>query len=347
MSGPLRALVIGGGGFYGAQVVEALGRIDGVEVAVAGRRGPVVLDLAEPSSFDAMDGFDVIVDAADTTTHAPDAAARRAVERGAVWLEMSADLGATERLLALDVAGPGALVVGVGIFPGISTALAAVAAEGGARAVELGVRLSPFSGAGRGNCALMRRMLEVPGVRFCGGARVETPPVFEGAALPFPGGTRVALGAGLPDAALVHRATGAPDVTCRMALIPDVLRFNFALFGAVMRFAGPLRRPLAWMAEVGLIAMRAGLLRRVETPVELVAVADRGEAGPRFEALRVEALRVEDGQRATAHGVAAAVRCLVERRRRGEALPGGVHTAPDAFGGRALLDAFEACRAGE
>ncbi len=327
----MKLLVIGGGGYYGGFVVEALRRLAGVEVAIGGRSGPVVVDLADPGTHAALDPYAVVIDAADTVTHAPDRAARRAVERGGIWLELSADRGVTERLLALDPDGPGALVVGVGIFPGMSTALAAVAAEGMQRAhIESGVRLSPLSGAGRGNCALMRRMLETPGARVLDGRQVETAAVFGAAPLPFPSGERAAAGVGLPDVALIHRATDAETVTTRMALAPGILRLGFTIGAALMRWAGPLRRPLGWLSEWSLIALRAGLLRRVSSRVELVAIAEDGAQR------RVERLDVADGQRGTADGVAAAVICL----RDGARPAPGVHTAPTAFGARALLDAF-------
>lgn len=328
----LRVLVIGGRGYYGGFIVDALAGMGEVEVVIGGRRGPVTVDLDDPATFDAMGGFDVVVDAADTVGASPDAAARHAVARGAVWLEASADRAVTERLLALDCPGPGALVVGVGIFPGLSTALAARAAAGMDHPVtiESSVRLSPFSGAGRGNCALMRRMLETPGARVIDGRQIETPAMFAARPAPFPSGPRPAVGVGLPDVPLIHRSTGAEAVTCRMALAPGVLRFGFALSAALMRRAGPLRRPLGWLTELSMVILRAGLLRRVSSRVELVAVAEGG--GRR----RVEALDVADGQRGTAEGVAAAVAVLQS----GHRPPAGVHTAPEAFGADALLDAY-------
>lgn len=328
----MKLLVIGGAGYYGRRVVEALRPLDGVEVAIGGRRGPVVVDLADPQSHGPLDDFDVVVDVADTVNAAPEAAARRVVARGGIWLEVSADAAVTARLLALDVSGPGTLVVGVGIFPGISTALAARAAAGmTAPAIELGVRLSPFSGAGRGNCALMRRMLETPGVRIVDGRAIETPAVFAAAPMPFPSGERSAAGIGLPDALLIHRATRATAVTTRMALVPGLLRFSFALGAGVMRFAGPLRRPLGWLAEWSLVGLRAVLLRGVSSRVELVAVAREGAGEP-----RIEQLDVADGQQGTAAGVAAAVACLLD----GSRPAAGVLTAPEAFGADVLLAAF-------
>lgn len=330
----LRVLVLGGRGYYGGFIVDALRTLDGVEVAIGGRAGPVVVDLGDPATFGAMRGFDAVVDAADTVGAAPDAAAIAAVKQGAVWLEASADRAVTERLLALDVEGPGALVVGVGIFPGMSTALAAVAAAGLDRVerVEASVRLSPFSGAGRGNCALMRRMLETPGARVVDGAQIETPALFAAERVVFPSGAHAAVGVGLPDVPLIHQTTGAAHVTSRMALAPGFLRFGFALSAALMRIAGPLRRPMGWMTELSLIVLRAGLLRGVSSRVELVAVAEGG--GQR----RVEQLDVADGQRGTADGVAAAVL----RLRDGHRPPPGVYTAPEAFGGGGLLEAFRA-----
>ncbi len=155
-----RILVIGGRGFYGARVVAELGEHE----TWVGTRGvgseaarTATVDLQRPETF-------------------------------AVFaLEMGADAPTIERLLERPTAGArGAAVLGVGVFPGLSTALAKAVAERGAD---------------------------------CG--RLEV-----------------------------------------LAWVAWALR--------------SVERPVAWVLEQQLIALRAWLLRGRESSVELVAVADRG-----------------------------------------------------------------------
>lgn len=327
----MKVLVVGGAGYYGGRVVAALAALDGVEVAIGGRRGPVRIDLGDASTFEALAGFEVVVDVADTTRHAPDDAIAATVARGGVWLETSADAPTVDRLLGLPLDGPGAAVIGLGIFPGVSTALAAAVADGGAERVELGVRLSPFSGAGRGNCALMTEMLASPGARVVDGRREGRPAVGEARRLAFESGAHVGVEVWLADLGLIHRATGAAAVSTVLAIRPGWLRHSFRLGAALIARAGPLRRPLLALTEWSLILGRAVLFRRVSSPVELVAVADEHS----------RRISVEDGQRAMAEGVAAAVVLLRDGRRP----PPGVSTAPEAFGAEPLLAAFEGARA--
>jgi len=77
----MKIIVVGGSGHLGALAVKALRRDASITVLTAGRRaigdGAVRVDLADPATFAAVDGADVVVDVADTTTTAPDALAAR------------------------------------------------------------------------------------------------------------------------------------------------------------------------------------------------------------------------------------------------------------------------------
>lgn len=323
-------LVLGGAGFYGARVVQAL-RARGVHVEVGSRRGAVRVDLRDSGTFGAFERWDAVVDAADSVNAPPDAACRHVLEHGGLWVEAGADLAATERLLALPVgrAVRGAVVVGAGVFPGLSTALgAALAAAGPSPAsVELAVRLSPLSGAGPGNVDLMMAALESPGVRWRGGRRLEGHPIQEARTVGFPSGAGAAVAVGLPDVALLRAVTGAPEVTTRMALVPDLFRFSFGALSALLRMAGPLRPALRALLRWQLLALRAWLLRGRESFVEVAVTVDLG-----LPTERTSAWRFDDGMEAMAEGVAAATVRLL----RDPPAP-GVHPLTRALEGRALL----------
>jgi len=155
----MKVIVIGGRGFLGSRAVACLERLEGITVSVASRRGPIRVDLADPATFEALLAFDVVVDLADTTTTRPDALAAFCLERGLVFVEASSDREAVERLhLALRAReGPGAVILGGGIFTGLSNLLGAEAMrrDPSARSLDLAIRTSPYSGAGTGTIELM------------------------------------------------------------------------------------------------------------------------------------------------------------------------------------------------
>jgi hypothetical protein len=323
-----RVLVIGGRGFYGARVVAELEAI-GVDADAASRSAGVRIDLNDSSTFKVMEGYDLVVNASDSVGAPPESVMSWCLARRIPFFDMGADAPTVERLLQLDT-GEGVAVIGVGVFPGLSTALACTAAGQRARRVELGVRLSPLSGAGRANCALMAQMLAAPGVRYEGGRRVETAAVSGAIAVDYEGtGSAPSVGVGLPDVALIHRQTGAPEVGCYMALIPGFLAFNFRLLAGLIRLSGPLKPLLLKLTEWQLVLLRAVLLRGVKTGVQLTAIADRGT-----EHERIRQLSFADGHRATAIGVAAAVSLFLERP---SPPPPGVYTVAGLLNPEALL----------
>ena len=93
-----RVLVVGGRGFLGSRTVTALRRLPETEVAVGSRRGGdgcVEIDLSDYSSRTAMEGFDVVVNCADSLEVAPGRAAEYCLLQGITFVETSADADAT------------------------------------------------------------------------------------------------------------------------------------------------------------------------------------------------------------------------------------------------------------
>lgn len=338
-----RILVIGGSGFYGSKVAEQLGRDHEVVIGSrrAGQPGAVEIDLARPETFTNFAGFDLLVNCSDSVNAAPDAAIMHVLEHGGTWLEMGADTASTERLLALAPPSPctGTAIIGVGVFPGISSTLARAVIERrpACTSLELGIRLSPLSGAGRANCALMAQSLFVPAVHYQGGNKIEgktalgstvaLPYLIDGELRPQP-----SVIVALPDTALLRSGPAVPDLAVHFALVPSWLRFNFGMLARMVRWFRFARRPLAWLIEWQMVILRAYLLRKVESRVEMVALADRGRASERSCALSFV-----DGQTATAQGVAAAVHAWVREPEH----RAGLFGVADYFGFEQLLAGLE------
>ena len=325
-----RILVIGGFGFYGTKVVERL-RSRGHSVvassrALEGREG-LELDLADPEVYAKLSEFDAIVNASDSVNAPPDALARQVLEFGGTWVELGAHAPTVARLLALDV-GPhplGTLIVGAGVFPGFSSVLARKVAGGDASSVELGVRFSPLSGAGPGNCALMAESLFIRAKRYEDGKlRSSLTAVGKGASLPFDSGEAPGQSVTLPDIHLIGRVTEARTIGTYLSVDPGYLRFMFRVAAWVSLVLRPLRRLLVPLQAWMLTQLRAKRLRETKTSVELVAVANRGT-----EHERRASLSFEDGHDATARGAAAVVEAWL---RRGESRrPFGVFGVAELF----------------
>lgn len=306
----MRIVVIGGSGYLGSRAVSALRSAKDVEVLVAGRSGrDLAVDLARPKTFVALDGADVIVNASSTHAVAPDALAAHCLEHGLVMLEASSDRIAIERLLDAHRGrdAKGALVLGAGIFTGVSNALAAEAVRAlpGADEVSIGVSSSPFSGAGAGTIDLMADAMSVPTRTIRGGARVEDPPISPGPELPFLHGARKTIHAPFAEVVMVHASTKVPEVAMYMAPKPAPLRGSFLMLPAMLirsRFFGAFLR-------IYFRIVRRLFFRSVVSAVELVARA-RERASGREHLVQVS---VADGM--TAGGVAIAATAIAIARR--------------------------------
>jgi hypothetical protein len=318
-------LVLGAFGFYGARVVRRLQAsghrvLQGTRSGGAGE-GIVRVDLGDPSTFDAFREAHYVLNCTDTVAAPPDAAMAHVLSHGGVWLEMGADAPTVERLLATPRPDSvGTVLLGVGVFPGLSTALARSVAEAGPppSRLDLGIKLSPLSGAGPGNCALMAESLFVPATRIEDGVLRRGPTALgETVPLVYGGVPRGSVNLALPDTTLIHRATGVPNVASHMALVPWWLRFNFAALAWVCAVLRPLRGPLVRLLTVGLVVVRAWMLRGVETDLRIVAVADRG-----LPSEHSQELHFRDGQEATAQGALGAVNACVARGRLAPGLRG-------------------------
>lgn len=285
----------------------------------AARSGADVrVDLGDPATFGALRDYTAVVNASDSVRAKPDAALRYALAEGLLWIEMGADPELAQRALTLDVApARGTVVLGAGIFPGLSTAMAVALAGNDAERVELGIRISPLSGAGRGNCALMTHTLALPSVRYEGGLRTRGRTVGERVDTLFFGGERqMAAEMALPDVDLIARATRAPHVRTRFALQPGALLHSFRALAWLADRLGTLRGGLLAVSYVMLLGVRGFALRRVRSRVDLSVLVD-GPSGR-----RTHMVRVPDGTGGTALALAAFVRELLQRR-----LPTGIAVA--------------------
>ncbi|GMU59069.1 MAG: hypothetical protein AMXMBFR34_08320 [Myxococcaceae bacterium] len=301
----MRVVVLGGTGFLGAKVVRALTAADGLEVVAASRRGPVPLDVTRPETWSVLDRAQVVVDLTDATSTPPDGVVGWCLEKGLTVIEATSDAPCVERLHR-DFAAkglPGRLVLGGGIFTGVSNLLGrAVAERCGARSLTLGISSSPFSGAGSGTIELMVRALGVPAVRYVHGARIEAKDVERGPRLAFGGVTRPTVRISLAEPFMLANSTGAADVDVYFAPRPGLLVPAFASLPSWLVRA---RWYQAFLKGYFLV-LRKWLLGARASAVELAARA----SGPKGEATAL--LTTRDGMRGGAFALAAMVEAVGE-----------------------------------
>jgi len=275
-----RIVIIGGAGFLGRRAVAALRTRDDVEVVVAGRSGPdLQLDLGRPASFAALAGAAVVVNVSSSHSAAPDALAAHCVRQGLIMLEASSDRVVVERLLDWrggGPEGPGTVVLGAGIYTGLSNLLgaAAMAALPGATSLEIGIRSSPFSGAGQGTIDLMVDAMAVPARVVRDGSPTTTAAALPGPVLPFALGARRTLTFSFPEVSMLAASTGARDVSLGFAPAPAALWPSFRFLPTWLLTSSVFR----WGMGRYFALLRGFLLKHVASRVELVA-RSRGPAG--------------------------------------------------------------------
>ncbi|NNF28193.1 MAG: hypothetical protein HKN73_13295 [Gemmatimonadetes bacterium] len=321
----MRVLVIGGTGFLGRRTVQALAKVPRASVSVGYWRRPpdsapddqgsgppssVRIDLNDPSTFSVMSDFDWVVNVSDTLAAPPEQIVDYALDRGIRFLEAGAHTATMERLIR-RTRGPaadrdrwtGCVVLGVGLFPGMSNLLAKelVSWSGPPEELNVVIRLNPLAGGGAGLVELMVRATQEEAVSYEKGQRITHPPVRPGIEV-FTGSRKVAtIGLGLPEVHMIRASFKTPTVGTYVTTIPTLPTW----------FSRPLLRwmpdgPAAEKAFVPLMRRYLGLIRlklfkNKPAFVEVNAVTGEG---------RQLALRTDDGGAATAHVLAAKVQAL-------------------------------------
>lgn len=327
-------VVIGGAGFLGSRAVRVLrGRSD-VRVSVAGRRGPdLVVDLLRPDTFAALNGASVVVNASSSHGAVPDELAAFCLREGLVLIECSSDRVVIERLLALrssSTGARGALILGGGIFTGISNTLgaAALAALPSATSLDLGVRSSPFSGAGQGTIDLVVDALrEDARVVVDGEARLVRA-ALSGPTLPFPKGARRTLTFSWPEVSMLSASSSAANPTKALSVSMSFAPAPSPLWATFRALPGWLLRSALFRGFLGLYfsILRGIVLKQVAGEVQLVAVARDREGRS-----AVVGFVADDGFDVAGVAIAAAAVIAAQRT------PRGVRTIDEVMGLRDLL----------
>jgi hypothetical protein len=331
----LTRVLIVGAGYLGHQVADALASAGGVAVTISSstaRPGRAHLDLRDPSTFGVFQEQDIVVNCSDPMKASPQAAALECLRTGRVFLETTAHVPTVEKLLQLErehPGGPGLVVVGVGLFPGVSNLIARLLQERNipAERLEFGVRLNALSAGGRGMVNQMIDSLFEPSIRYVDGQRVVDKPISPGIVFPFRSGASSTLATGFCESVLFHDSMGVPNTASYLALKPGIFMSAVRLTSFLGTRLGPLvGRAMRWSMRASLLAIRLFFFRRHPTPVELSVIVNRhGTVRPDGRTLEADC---PNGVQSAAGVIAATCRYLAaapERKR-------GVLTMDEACG---------------
>jgi hypothetical protein len=268
-------LVVGGTGFLGQRTVAALQKVHGFEVRALSRRGTAPFDATRPATWQGLTGADLVVDLSDTLTVKPDEWVAWCLERQIPVLEATADMACVERLHQRFSRTPGTLILGGGIFTGMSNLLGRAAADAveSPKSVFLGISSSPFSGAGSGTIELMLASLRISVVRYRANARVEQSGMSPGPDFIFGNSRRATLLAPFAEAFMLHTSAGAQDVEVGFSPRPAFLVPSFRLLPPAFTHS----RLGQALLRMYFTVLRRWLLGSVASPVELYARATSGD----------------------------------------------------------------------
>ena len=332
---PIRVLVIGGKGFFGRRVVDAFATLDNCEVWLGGRSASAErelrIDLKDETTFPAMEGFDFVINCANSLKATSEPAIRYALHNHIFFIDTTADAAHVERVLfsVKQEAHPdapqfkGVVLLGMGIFPGLSNMVAAALhrSEGVEEHLELGIHLNALSGAGRGMRSLMVNLVEQKAVHYHEGRRVELPPMSPGPAVPFHGNNRVTLRAWFPETSMLHLSIRVPNISTSISVSPPILQPMLKLLAHILPRRGALKWTILSCLGLALTVLRGVVLRWKATPVVITAT-DPARPG------RSLSLYVDNGVVTGAYAVAAAVALLSEDERPNP----GVYTPDELMG---------------
>jgi short subunit dehydrogenase-like uncharacterized protein len=265
----------------------------------------VRLDVNDPSTYAVLEGARVLVDVSSSAGTNPRRLIDHCLATGVTYLSASSDRALVSSLLeqyASTSDTRGRVVLGAGIFTGLSNLLArdAIRRTGACTSLDLGISTNPFSGAGKGTVDLMADALATDTAVYRDGARVIGPSVARGPILSFPEKPRSTLLVPFPETEMLFASTGVPNIRTFMAPRPAMLRTAFLMLPAFLTrarwFRGFMRGYFSFLRRV--------VLRSRATRVQLVAVAD-GERGR-----AVTRLSTEDGMATGGLAIAAMARHL-------------------------------------
>jgi len=320
----MRIAVIGGKGHFGSAVVSALQHPQQkpAEIVIASRTSQELpLDLCNPDTFSALRSFDLIINCADSVGAPSDQVMRYCLREGLTFMDIGADDIRSAHQLTMSVPQPrGRVLLGAGLFPGLSTAMCIdLLNDKPLKRLDLGVRLSPLSGAGEANVDLMTALLSR---RQPGGFHT----------LPFLRiNPQTAVGLTLPDAPLLSHQNPETATHTWMAFQPGFFRFSFASLAWLVPRLGPLMPLALWILRWQLWWVRAVLFRNTGSVIQLTAIANGDGA--------THQVHVADGREGVGLAAAAMARLWLQNPTLCEP---GVHLAGSLFSLADLLSEMQA-----
>jgi hypothetical protein len=304
----LKRVLIVGAGYLGRRVFEWVRRSSNIQVEMTNRNSQAAgrVDFLQRHTFPTMTAFDVVVDCAEADCQARVEAAQYCLENKIDFIEPSSDSQVTHEFIAKfqQPVSDARILLGVGLFPGLSTLTAADAVKGQHGSVEVGVRLNPVSGAGRSTAKLMAALMLRDAKVYTNGQPQYIPAMTEAPRVIFPSGMCDALYVDLPDSEVIARLFNLARSSTVISFVPSGFTKTVAKLAQITHRMGAKEKQLvkALIALSGTL-FRTYLLGSRPTRVEITASAHvNAENGT-----HASMVAVSDGMNAAALAIATAL----------------------------------------
>jgi hypothetical protein len=166
----------------------------------------------------------------------------------------------------------GMLIVGVGLFPGLSNILAKeVNMSKKANSIELGIKMNPLSSAGKSMCRLMSTIIYTNCVYYLNSQRVEDVPVSKGEQI---FNNKSSVKTGFPESVMLFWSMQVPNTAVYFTASPSLLNYLLLFISEFnLRLPVLLKNILKNVTTSSLILLRSFIFRFRPTPVEMICLS--------------------------------------------------------------------------
>lgn len=305
----MKVLLIGGSGFIGKHIKKTLKKYNPELHVITGTRSPkagdeIYFDILNEKLFNSLKNFNFIINCSDTFIASPLSIIDYCLFNNLVFLEITADSNIIEKILhqyrntkQLNYKITGSVIIGLGIFPGLSNILAGYLLKNAYTkgSIELGIKTNFFSGAGKSMAKLMVDMIDKNAVYYLEKEKREIQPMTKGTLFPLykngiPAHKYKSLYACFAEAVMLNFSTSASFIACYYIPSSKLIYFSLrsiSLFTNRFCFA---KKIIVKVLYGSIIFIRNFLFKNVSTPVTIFCIANQkfSTASPEFLTYKFE-----------------------------------------------------------
>lgn len=290
----MKILVIGGRGFFGQKIADALRKLPEADIVIGGRRenetqNTLQINLDDQTEFEKLKAFDFVVNCATVSGSHYKALITWCLVNKVTFIETTADIPSVKLLFAVkaEIAQEidskhvnGAFIFGAGIFPGISNLLYKhhLQKYPAKKSIDLNIRYNVLSGAGKGMCRLMTEALVTPCSWFENNKHeTKKVPFASLQKRPFKGGSNYSVQLSMPELWFIRAGSKVPTIKTFISFRPTLVTLtSYYLFNPIP-YLGFLKKPFLKLLYPGFYLMRGIFLKNAGTDIYMSCQSDSNE----------------------------------------------------------------------